>query len=165
MAEPLLERLRNDGVIPDVIDDFTPSALIQAEFPSGKEIQLGNTLKVAATQDQPRVILTPVDAPSESEDTKYTLCLTEFCHWLVTDVQQPTSGPLDLKNAKELMEYMGPAPPAKTGKHRYVLLLFKNGKLEPQRLDGRKKWGFEDCEPRVGASHYAKQYDLELVGE
>ncbi|KAF3159188.1 hypothetical protein TWF132_001768 [Orbilia oligospora] len=177
MNQSLIDRLKNDGVIPDVIDEFTPSVFVQAEFPSGKEIQLGNTLKVAATQEQPKVIVTPDDVSSESEDTRYTLCLTdpdaasrdnpkwaEFCHWLVTGIQRPSSGPLDFKNSKELLEYMGPAPPEKTGKHRYVLLLFKNGKKEPQKLDGRKKWGFEDHEPRVGARHYAKKYDLELVG-
>ncbi|TGJ66906.1 hypothetical protein EYR41_008497 [Orbilia oligospora] len=177
MNQSLIDRLKNDGVIPDVIDEFTPSVFVQAEFPSGKEIQLGNTLKVAATQEQPKVIVTPDDVSSESEDTRYTLCLTdpdaasrdnpkwaEFCHWLVTGIQRPSSGPLDFKNSKELLEYMGPAPPEKTGKHRYVLLLFKNGKKEPQKLDGRKKWGFEDHEPRVGARHYAKKYNLELVG-
>lgn len=177
MNQSLIEKLKNDGVIPDVIDEFTPSVFVQAEFPSGKEMQLGNTLQLAATQEQPKVIVTPDDVSLESKDRRYTLCLTdpdaasrdnpkwaEFCHWLVTDIQLPTSGPLDFKNPKELMEYMGPAPPEKTGKHRYVLLLFKNGAKEPQKLDGRKKWGFEDHEPRVGARYYAKKYDLELVG-
>ncbi|KAF3169103.1 hypothetical protein TWF788_010720 [Orbilia oligospora] len=129
------------------------------------------------TLEQPKVIVTPDNVSSESEDARYTLCLTdpdaasrdnpkwaEFCHWLVTGIQLPSSGPLDFKNSKELLEYMGPAPPENTGKHRYVLLLFKNGKKEPHKLDGRKKWGFEDHEPRVGARHYAKKYDLELVG-
>ncbi|KAK6532939.1 hypothetical protein TWF281_007110 [Arthrobotrys megalospora] len=173
--QSIIDRLKADGVIPDVIDEFTPSVSIQAEFPSGKAIQLGNTLKKAATQDQPEVSIA-IQGSSGSEDVRYTMCLTdpdaasrdnpkwaEFCHWLVTDIR-PTSGPLELKTAKELLEYMGPAPPEKTGKHRYVLLLFKNGGVEPPKLDGRKKWGFEDHEPRVGARHYAKKYDLELVG-
>ncbi|EPS40871.1 hypothetical protein H072_5232 [Dactylellina haptotyla CBS 200.50] len=169
-------RLKNEGVIPDVIDEFSPSVFLQAEFTGGQEIQLGNTLKTKDTQDQPKVIITPGDASFESEDAKYTLCLTdpdavsrdnpkwaEFCHWLVTDIK-PRSGPLDIKDAKELVEYMGPAPPEETGKHRYVLLFFKNGKEKPKALEGRKKWGFEDKEPRIGARYYAKKYDLTLVG-
>ncbi|KAK6505576.1 hypothetical protein TWF481_007469 [Arthrobotrys musiformis] len=172
----IIDRLKNDEVIPDVIDNFTPSFFLRAEFPSGKEIQLGNTLTQSSTQEQPHIIVTPDDTSPQSDDARYTLCLTdpdaasrsnpkwaEFCHWLVTDIKL-SSGPLNLKSARELVEYMGPAPPAKTGKHRYVLLLFKNGNLEPEKLDGRKKWGFEDQEPRVGAKYYARKYGLELVG-
>ncbi|KAK6338250.1 hypothetical protein TWF730_002322 [Orbilia blumenaviensis] len=180
MNQSLIDRLKSEEVIPDVVDEFIPSVSIEAKFPSGEEIQLGNTLEEGATQDKPRVTVTPIAvsgqrSASQSKDTKYTLCLTdpdaasrdnpkwaEYCHWLVTNIQQ-ASGILDFKSAKELIEYMGPAPPEKTGKHRYVLLLFENGKSEPQKIDGRKKWGFEDHEPRVGARHYARQYGLELV--
>ncbi|KAF3928050.1 hypothetical protein AA313_de0201947 [Arthrobotrys entomopaga] len=159
-----------------VIDEFQPSVFLEAEFPSGQAIQLGNTLKIKDTQDQPKITITPGAASFESEDAKYTLCLTdpdatsrnnpkwsEFCHWLVTDIK-PQSGTLNLDEAKHLIEFMGPAPPEKTGKHRYVLLFFKNGKEHLKAPEGRKKWGFENEEPRVGARHYAKKHDLSLVG-
>ena len=56
--------------------------------------------------------------------------------WLVTDFKAPI-GELDLSKAKTLIEYMGPAPPKKTGKHRYVLLLFRNGKKNLPTPSGR----------------------------
>ncbi|EWC45971.1 hypothetical protein DRE_04764 [Drechslerella stenobrocha 248] len=174
--QSIVEKLKQEGVIPDVIDEFSPSVFLQAEFPSGSEIQLGNTLEIKDTKDPPTVIITPGAAPFDSESAKYTLCLTdpdaasredpkwaEFCHWLVTDIK-PKSGTLDLKDAKELVEYMGPAPPEKTGKHRYVLLFFKNGKEQLKTPDGRKKWGYDDKDPRVGARYYAKKHGLTLLG-
>ncbi|KAF3919764.1 hypothetical protein ABW20_dc0108351 [Dactylellina cionopaga] len=174
--QSIIEKLKKEGVIPDVIDEFPPTVFLQAEFPSGEEVQLGNTLKVKDTQEPPKIIITPGETSYNSEDARYTLCLTdpdaasrddpkwaEFCHWLVTDIK-PQLGPLDLKEAKELVEFMGPAPPEKTGKHRYILLFFKNGKEQLKKPDGRKKWGFEDQDPRIGARYYAKKYDLTLLG-
>ncbi|KAJ6257717.1 hypothetical protein Dda_7505 [Drechslerella dactyloides] len=159
-----------------VIDEFSPSVFLQAEHPSGAKVQLGNTLKVKDTQNIPNIIVTPEDARFDGEDTKYTLCLTgtdatsrenpiwgEFCHWLVTDIS-PKSGTLDFRDANELMRYMGPSPLKKTGKHRYVLLLFRNGSEQPHYLLDRRKWSFDVKEPRIGARYYARKYGLTLVG-
>jgi len=58
---------------------------------------------------------------------------------------------------------MGPAPPEKTGKHRYVFLLYKNE--NSKKLEGpsrRKKWGNDDY--RKGARQWSDKYGLSLVG-
>ena len=39
-------------------------------------------------------------------------------HWLVTNINK------NINNGKILLPYVGPAPPAKTGKHRYIFELY-----------------------------------------
>lgn len=60
---------------------------------------------------------------------------------------------------------MGPAPPPKTGKHRYVLLFFRN--IKGKKLDkptDRKQWGYKSDE-RIGARYWAEKNGLKLVGK
>ena len=74
---------------------------------------------------------------------------------------------VDLKGAKELVEYMGPAPPEGTGPHRYVIMLFKNddGGKELEKPKDRPHWGFEaDGNKRIGAMRYAGENGLTLIG-
>lgn len=59
---------------------------------------------------------------------------------------------------------MGPAPPEKTKKHRYVFLLYKNeGSKKLEGPSGRKKWGNDDY--RKGARQWSDKYGLSLVGK
>jgi len=175
----IVEALKKHKVIPDVIDEFTPSVFLQAEFPSGSEVQLGNTLKKEDTQSIPKITITPSNDTYSSTPATYTLCMTdpdapsasnpknsEFLHWLITDIK-PETGVIDIDDTKELMKWMGPAPPAKTGKHRYVLLFFKNhnGKERLPEVEERKHWGLrgEDGNRR-GARDFARKHGLTLVG-
>lgn len=59
------------------------------------------------------------DAPSPSEPT-----FREWLHWIVTDI--PEGG--DASQGREMVEYMGPKPPA--GIHRYVFTLFRQKEAE-----------------------------------
>jgi len=159
--------------------------MISVAYPgSNKEVSLGNTLKPEDVQERPVVQITPEDA---DESLTYTIVLTdpdapsrgdpkwsEFCHWIVTDVtlrplealasaKTQEEASIDLSSNPEVVEYMGPAPPAKTGKHRYVFLLYRNGpskKLEAP--SERKRWGHEGY--RKGAREFADKYGLSLVG-
>lgn len=105
--------------------------------------------------------MTDPDAPSRS-DPKWS----EYCHWIITGLRAKNdrAPPIDVNKAFQVLDYMGPGPPPKTGKHRYVFLLYKGGnldKMEPPHE--RKKWGNEEY--RQGARKWAKHYGLELVGE
>lgn len=159
--------------------------MISIAYLTNKEVSLGNTLKPEDAQEQPilqitpesednsktyTIVLTDPDAPSRN-DTKWS----EFCHWIVTDVKLPSleaitasataeSMSIDLSRSRELIKYMGPAPPEKTGKHRYVFLLYRNPS-SGGRLEGpseRKRWGND--EPRKGVRQWAEKYGLKLVG-
>jgi phosphatidylethanolamine-binding protein (PEBP) family uncharacterized protein len=159
--------------------------MLSIAYPSNKEVSLGNTLKPEDTQDQPILQITP-----EGEDSSktYTVVLTdpdaptrddpkwsEYCHWIITDIKLPSleaitasataeSLSIDLSKSYEVVKYMGPAPPEKSGKHRYVFLLYRNPssgkKLEEPKE--RKRWGHD--EPRKGVRQWADKHGLELVG-
>jgi phosphatidylethanolamine-binding protein (PEBP) family uncharacterized protein len=103
------------------------------------------------------VTLTDPDAPSR-DNPKWS----EMCHWIASNVtispntfnilplpefglteekEQSTDGGLD-----DVVEYKPPGPPPKTGKHRYVFLMFapKNGTTDVLHLSkpsDRKHWG------------------------
>jgi len=105
-------------------------------------------------------VLTDPDAPSR-DDPKWS----EFCHWIVTglEAESATEVSVDLSKGKQIVKYMGPAPPEKTGKHRYVFLLYKGGRIgEMEGPKERKKWGNE--EQRHGVRQWSAKYDLKLVG-
>lgn len=185
MVAPSVTTPRNYLLRILVVDDFTPNTMLSIAYLTNKEVSLGNTLKPEDAQEQPILQITP---ESEDNSKTYTIILTdpdapsrketkwsEFCHWIITDVKLPSletitasatteSMSIDLSRSRELIKYMGPAPPEKTGKHRYVFLLYRNpgsgGSLEGP--SERKRWGND--EPRKGAREWANKYGLELVG-
>ncbi|KAK1835720.1 phosphatidylethanolamine-binding protein [Podospora conica] len=150
-------------IIPTVIDDFTPSMLLQASWSAHDQTQLGNTLNPGALKDTPTltignppdgptkkaslvVALTDPDAPSR-DNPKWS----EFCHWIATAPapdRDATGETLRLQALDDVMEYKPPTPPEKTGKHRYVFLAFvaANGTeevLHPSKPGARKHWGYD----------------------
>jgi phosphatidylethanolamine-binding protein (PEBP) family uncharacterized protein len=126
---------------------------------------------------------------SKKKNATYTLILTdpdaksrknpkwsEMCHWIVTNItvaDTPSEGVLRLSNqfhtmaellaVDELVSYLPPGPPPKTGRHRYVFVLLKGeegGKLkEPSE---RRHWGYG--KKRHGVRDWAEEMGLEVVG-
>ncbi|KAK6465491.1 phosphatidylethanolamine-binding protein [Scheffersomyces coipomensis] len=99
------------------------------------------------------LVLTDPDAPSNS-DHKWS----EYAHWIITDLKLNDSSSssssstesnndishiLDYSKGKEILSYSGPAPPAKTGKHRYVYLFYKQDPdvTNFQIPNDRPNWG------------------------
>ncbi|KAA8909026.1 phosphatidylethanolamine-binding protein [Sphaerosporella brunnea] len=179
--QSLRESLKHHEIIPDVIDDFTPTALLSVEYPaSNVQVSLGNTISPSDAQEVPKIRITP----DEHDDAVFTVVMTdpdapsredpkwsEFCHWIVTGLKPDTASAsdpstprsVDTSKGHELIGYMGPAPPPKTGKHRYVILLYKDGNTTKMKgPPERKKWGNHDY--RRGARQWAEKYDLKLVG-
>lgn len=108
--------------------------------------------------------LTDPDAPSKT-DKDYS----EYLHYLVTGIKvkapssdDPAAGiaaRLAVENAHTLMPYMGPGPPAKTGKHRYVFVLLRETGATPTKFEGdRPRWGAD--KPSKGLDLYAKKHGL-----
>lgn len=181
--QSIIEIFKKHEIIPDVIDEFHPTTLISISYPHGHSVNLGNTLSPGDTKEKPHVQITP---EPEHESAKYTLVMTdpdapsredpkwsEFCHWISSDIELPSvefiASSEDFeasaaKGKKEIIEYMGPAPPDKTGKHRYVFLLYRHGS-DTKDLIGpkeRKNWG--TGKPRHGVRQWARGHDLTLVG-
>lgn len=168
ISQLLAEAYQKHKIVPDVAEKFEPHGLLTIEYSPECLVTLGNTLKVKDTQKSPKIqftlnspnqeqelqvekedrfmlVLTDPDAPSNS-DHKWS----EYCHWIATDLHLNTNNAtednlltiLDLSVANHIVPYEGPAPPEKTGKHRYVFLLYKqdpNAKFTPP--SGRPTWG------------------------
>ncbi|KAI5967174.1 TFS1 [Candida margitis] len=154
ISQSLDEAFTKNKIVPDVVDDFETQGLLSIEYGPTELVTLGNTLPVSGTQEPPKIQLT-LNSPTEdgkiesiNEGDKFILVLTdpdapsntdhkwsEYLHWLVTDIELPhlktESGEpeishfIDASQGKEVFKYEGPGPPPKTGKHRYVFLLFK----------------------------------------
>ena len=120
------------------------------------------------------VTLTDPDAPSR-DDPKWS----EMCHWIAVlsshQIQHKTGHSFDLtiSDDDEIIPYKPPGPPEKTGKHRYVLLVFvpANGTTEgiyPSKPKDRKHWGYggpdENGGKTRGVRDWAGENGLAVVG-
>ncbi|KAK6063208.1 phosphatidylethanolamine-binding protein [Seiridium cupressi] len=160
--------LKKAEIIPTVIDEFLPAFVLDAEWSSKSYADLGNTLKVKKVQDEPTITLSGNSASSPglcNVNTTYTITLTdpdapsrdnpkwaEMCHFIATGVALWSSSSdgacsgVRLSDLKDIVPYKAPGPPPKTGKHRYVFLVFApaNGTSEPLNLtkpEDRQHWG------------------------
>jgi phosphatidylethanolamine-binding protein (PEBP) family uncharacterized protein len=178
-------------IIPTVVDDFEPTFLLDVDWKKSDAL-LGNTVKVKKVQKQPNftlhlsqdqgatstlcssnmtytIALTDPDAPSRS-DPKWS----EMCHFIATGLALSTPesdggcSELHFSELRDVMPYKAPGPPPKTGKHRYVFLVFApaNGTtdaLNPSKPNDRQHWGFE--REGHGVRDWAAENELIPVGE
>ncbi|OTB06564.1 hypothetical protein M426DRAFT_112546 [Hypoxylon sp. CI-4A] len=180
--------LKKAEIFPTVIDKFLPSFLLEAEWKSGESAELGNTVKVDEVQDEPTIKVRSGSSSSartaDSSGVTYIITITdpdapsrdnpewsEFCHYIATGVEVPSSSSessnvVQLSGLKDIIPYKPPGPPAKTGKHRYVFLLFApaNGTSDSLHLskpDDRKHWGMGKA--RHGVRDWAEENGLKPV--
>lgn len=110
------------------------------------------------------LVMTDPDAPSRTDKS-----FSEYLHYLATGVKvnapskdDPTGGiaaRLNVEDAHELVSYMGPGPPERTGKHRYIFVLLRETKGTPTKFDGdRPRWG--NAEPSQALKEYSKKHGL-----
>lgn len=195
ISQSLDESYTKHKIIPDVVDKFDTQGLLTIEYNEQDHVALGNTLKVENTQHKP-VIQFTLNSPGQendfeiSNDDKFTLVLTdpdapsnkdhkwsEYAHWIVTDLplnansndveaSESLTTVLDYSKGKELLSYQGPAPPPKTGKHRYVFLLFRQDPSvsEFETPKDRPNWG--TGVPSSGVRDWVKKNgpELKLLG-
>lgn len=171
--------------------NFVPKGLLVISYGKDKEVVMGNTLKPEETQELPEVAFTlnvndDADLKIEESDL-FTLVVTdpdapkkgdpafsEYCHYVIKDLKLNSASSADAnvenlttqlllkKDGKELVPYMGPGPPPKTGLHRYVFMLFKQKPgLSPEAPVDRPKWGTSI--PGYGIKEYSAKYGLELL--
>lgn len=175
-----------------VIDDFLPSLTLSVSWKKD-EAGLGNTIKPKHLQDQPSITLDEDTSPGTTIDSHPTYVITltdpdapsrdnpkwsEMCHWIATNVSVtprtfsilplPAFGLTEQDVAEQsgpddIIEYKPPGPPSKTGKHRYVFLVFapRNGTTEPLHLSkpgDRQHWG--TGEEGGGVRDWAKANEL-----
>ncbi|KAH3663697.1 hypothetical protein OGAPHI_005098 [Ogataea philodendri] len=124
-----------------------------------------------AASDRFTLVLTDPDAPTRG-DEKWS----EYCHYVAKNIKLNPYDPNNVVqtsqieeqltttdlNGEDLIPYFGPAPPPKTGKHRYVFLLYKQKPgTEPEAPPDRPNWG--TGVPGSGAAEWSKENELELL--
>ena len=174
------DALKYSSIIYDVLDDFQPTHSLSVTYPKSHEfVRLGNDLPVASVSSRPAFGFHAISAqggtPGSSNKT-FTLILTdpdaksrdnpewsEMCHWIVTNLTAPVVSAISTSKEGELVEYLPPAPPPKTGKHRYVFVLLEGQEgqdLSPPK--DRKHWGYGKI--RHGIRDWAEENELNVVG-
>ncbi|KAF5300296.1 hypothetical protein FQA39_LY11153 [Lamprigera yunnana] len=161
-------------VVPDVIDKVPP-AVLNASYAGGVKVDDGSELTPTQVKDAPKVewtadsndfytlVMVDPDAPSKKDPKS-----REWLHWLVVNIPG-----CKLSKGEVITEYVGAAPPEKTGLHRYVLLLYKQlcqteffeKKITNKSAEGREKFcsrkfaeKYNLCEP-VAGNFFQAQYD------
>ncbi|KAF9422038.1 hypothetical protein BGZ94_008689 [Podila epigama] len=159
--------LKQDGIIPDIIESFHSKTMLVVSYGTGKEVSLGNTLKVADTQHVPQVSF-----QSDSPTDKYTLIMAnapsrqdpkwgEYRHWVVSNLSGASDfQPANVSQGTELTAYMGPAPPQGSGPHRYVFLLYKQAPGTAQVLSNP----LTSQRNNFSTNDFTSQTNLQLVG-
>jgi phosphatidylethanolamine-binding protein (PEBP) family uncharacterized protein len=165
--------------------------MLDVEWSKKSYASLGNTLEPEELQDEPTVALKPPETTTNVCGSKTQLIITltdpdapsrddpkwsEVCHWIAAGV--PMCVELDLGTGEcsavtltkldEIMPYKPPGPPEKTGKHRYVFLVFTpaNGttdKLHLSKPRDRQHWGYG--EEGRGVRDWARDNGLLPVGK
>ncbi|CCH58314.1 hypothetical protein TBLA_0A05210 [Henningerozyma blattae CBS 6284] len=120
------------------------------------------------------LVMTDPDAPSRT-DKKWS----EFCHYIEGDIKllqenQHTTGGVvtdpqffatSIANGNVLQSYHPPGPPKGTGKHRYVLILYKQpprtSSSQFTKVTGRPNWGYGT--PATGVHKWATENKLEPI--
>ncbi|KAK5779615.1 hypothetical protein RI543_003507 [Arxiozyma heterogenica] len=179
----LLEVLNKHEVIKDLFPKVTnPASLslsgtLSIEYPHPNVVvNQGNKLSPKLTQEAPKVTYLANNDSPLNLDKCYTLVMTdpdapsrvdhkwsEYCHFVQTGIKfhEPTGGLIT--NGHKVVKYMGPGPPAGTGEHRYVFLLFEE--IEDNHIftsiEERVNWGYGT--PATGIEKWALANKLKLL--
>lgn len=112
-SELVQRRLREDEIVPDVLQKLPDVDLLKVSYGKDLKADLGNILTPTQVKEQPKIeydanpndfytlLMTDPDAPSRMEPT-----LREFRHWLVVNI--PGN---DIENGETVIEYIGSGPP------------------------------------------------------
>ena len=180
-SSAIRDSLIANKIIHQVLDDFKPSWHIDVAYPKNHEqVLLGNSIPVSAVQSRPVFTFRNLNVLSsaDSKDSIFTLILTdpdaksrakpkmsEMCHWIITNLTASAHDPSELTSLElgELVEYLPPGPPPKTGPHRYVFVLLKGKKASGLKAPAeRPHWGYG--KKRHGIRDWASENDLKVVG-
>ena len=179
LTDTIRDILISSNIIDEVLDDFTPTYSIAVSYASSHEsVQLGNDIPVSAVESRPTFEFHALSPDEHADKNKtFTLILTdpdaksrekpkmsEMCHWIMTNLTTPVPGPLHTFKSKEgeLVEYLPPSPPPKTGKHRYVFVLLEGKTKHLTAPKERPHWGYGKI--RHGIRDWTEENDLEVVG-
>jgi len=133
-------------IVPDVVPS-PPKTALSVVYGDGVQVNGGNEMLISGVQSQPTINY-PTEAQSfytlymidPDNDSRETHKYRQFIHWLVINIPGVVGGQqISLSNGLVVSPYMGSAPGAGTGRHRYVFLLMKqSAPVDPANV---KKFG------------------------
>lgn len=113
---------------------------------NNKPIKNNDFLKVSETQLKPEIKF------SFDRFKKYLLVMYDpdafggtHVHWIVANINNN-----DINNGYNLLDYKGPAPPPKTGKHRYIFELYEQPIKENSTSIEERNISIEDLRKILG---------------
>ncbi|AMD19519.1 HCL632Cp [Eremothecium sinecaudum] len=189
--EVAIKTLSEHGIIgsdvPSIINSFKPAGNLLVKYGDEETVvSMGNKLEPAQTAELPSFMLTVSSAGDEivKDGDLVTLILTdpdapsrtdhkwsEFLHYMEINMVLHTDDEVSFVplEGETIARYVGPGPPAGTGPHRYIWLLYKqpNGRIVEENADQlrlRKNWGYKDVKPPVGVEKWASEKGLQLIG-
>lgn len=177
-----------------VLDDFDLKVTVDVTYPrKHKTVELGNKVKPKAVKHAPDLYIQPLPSKTTAGHASYVVALTDpdatsqaepvkaqMCHWIVAnvtgdwmDLEERYMGPdmkvlagLEQQNPwQEVMSYFPPAPPPKTGYHRYVFVLLGayGGTVDKvTQPKERSHWGYGKV--GAGVREWAAENNLEVLG-
>ncbi|KAG2149186.1 phosphatidylethanolamine-binding protein [Suillus clintonianus] len=122
------------GLVPSLLANFTPSALLTATYGGVGIVTPGQLLSKSQTQTAPNLTITPANITTLLNG-KYTVVMVDawapgyndprgqICHWVVNGVTIQDHS-VSTRGSVEVEQYRGPTPPSGSGAHRYVILLY-----------------------------------------
>ena len=118
-------------------------------FYNNKLVNNNEFLKPSETQVEPKIKY------NFKSNNFYTLIMHDpdavngnRVHWLVTNINK------NINNGKILLPYVGPAPPAKTGKHRYMFELYKQSEILNVEPLGERSISINSLRNKLNLSRY-----------
>ncbi|KAL0947213.1 hypothetical protein HGRIS_013331 [Hohenbuehelia grisea] len=123
------------GIVPSLLSTFNPSAVATLNFPGVGDIKPGQSLTRAQVGPTPSVAITPANS-TVTLTGNFTLAMVDAGpvgsdesqgvtrHWLVNGATVADNKVANA-SAVAITQYAGPAPPAGSGPHRYVVILYE----------------------------------------
>jgi len=124
----------NAGIVPSLLATFTPSALLNILFAGTPSVAPGTPLSQAQARPTPSLSLTPANS-SITFSGNFTLAMVDAGpvgfnesqgqtrHMLINGVTVVGTN-ISTDGGSAITAYAGPSPPAGSGPHRYVILLY-----------------------------------------
>jgi phosphatidylethanolamine-binding protein (PEBP) family uncharacterized protein len=118
-------------------------------FYNNKFVNNNEFLKPSETQTEPKIKY------DFNSNNLYTLILYDpdavngtHVHWIATNIKN------NINNSKALLPYQGPAPPVKTGKHRYMFELYKQSEMLNVEPLGERSISINSLRNKLNLSKY-----------
>jgi len=132
--EAIQAHFQNAGLVPSLLKQFTPSALLALSYNGVSVVQPGQNLTTDAVTLVPQLQITPVNS-SVSLTGNFTVAMVDAGivgadeskgqtrHWLSNDATI-SGNKVVFANATNITDYTRPLPANGSGVHRYVVLVY-----------------------------------------